>query len=79
MVKVSEQSPPYALQPTKAPEGQTSQADPFAAAIHGQSLTCARAFSCCGPGARTAKQKVGGAAFFLALVALILAKVYGII
>lgn len=76
MVKMSEQIPADALQP-KTPGGQTSETDSAVAEIRGRDSTCARASACCGSGARTARQKIGGGAFFLALAALILAKIYG--
>jgi hypothetical protein len=41
--------------------------------------TCGRASSCCGAGARTTGQKIGGVLLFLALVGVILARSFGVI
>lgn len=64
------------LRPAQPPRVQTFRIDPAAA---GQDPTCAQTPSCGGPGARTSRQKVGGVALLLALAALILARIYGVL
>ena len=79
MAKTGEGMPDRTLLPTAMLQGESSVPTSTQIEAPEETTTCGRVSSCCGAGARTTGQKISGVLLFLALVVVILARIFGVI
>jgi len=79
MGKTREGVPDRILLPTAMAQGESSVPTSTQREAPKETTTCGPASSCCGAGARTTGQKISGVLLFLALIGVILARIFGVI